>query len=220
MQKGFTLLELLIVIAILAILTTAVILVMNPAESIKRARDTQRISDLDSLKTAIILYVTEGNANISATCCLITHICKSSTCCNPAAIPCAAACTDSCDAGKTSSSNDGEGWIPINFTGMAGGSPLSHLPIDPVNAVTNNNYYYYAASSTDFELATRMESAYYHYSTGKNKVGANDGGNSGPLYEVGTKLDIFECAVAGASSPDCADESTNTTCTNGVCVAP
>ena len=195
MSKGFTLLELLIVIAILAILTTVVILVMNPAESIKRARDTQRISDLDTLKTAIILYITEGNTDIKDGTCKADTICYS-------------------DSGQTPSKNDGNGWIPINFTTMAGGSPLSHLPVDPVNTATNNNYYYYAASGTDFELATRMESAYYDYSTGKNKVGANDGGNSGPLYEVGTKLDIFECAV----NDDCADEVTNKTCTAGVCV--
>ncbi len=55
-KKGFTLLELLIVITILAVLSVAVIVIINPAETIKKARDTQRISDLSSIKTAIALY--------------------------------------------------------------------------------------------------------------------------------------------------------------------
>lgn len=57
-KKGFTLLELLIVISILSILSVAVILVLNPAETLRKARDSQRISDLASLKTALGIYTT------------------------------------------------------------------------------------------------------------------------------------------------------------------
>jgi len=178
MQKGFTLLELLIVIAILAILTTVVILVMNPAESIKRARDTQRISDLDSIKTAIILYITEGNVDIGATTCLATPVCYSDLCKGAA-----------CGEGKSPSNNNGNGWIPIAFTGMAGGAPLSRLPTDPVNS--DPYRYAYAASGTDFELNANMESDYF---TTKNPVEANDGGNDPNLYEVGTNLTIISPA--------------------------
>ncbi|MDD3548682.1 MAG: type II secretion system protein, partial [Candidatus Pacebacteria bacterium] len=57
-KKGFTLLELLIVIGILAILSTTMVLVINPAELLRRSRDSQRISDLNTLKTAIGYYIT------------------------------------------------------------------------------------------------------------------------------------------------------------------
>lgn len=57
-SKGFTLLELLIVIAILATLATIVVLVLNPAETLAKSRDTQRMSDLQTLKAAIALYTT------------------------------------------------------------------------------------------------------------------------------------------------------------------
>ena len=57
MKKGFTLLELLIVIGILAILSTTMLLVINPAEMLRKARDSQRISDLNTLKTAIGFYL-------------------------------------------------------------------------------------------------------------------------------------------------------------------
>ncbi|MCK5085475.1 prepilin-type N-terminal cleavage/methylation domain-containing protein, partial [Candidatus Parcubacteria bacterium] len=52
-MEGFTLLELLIVIAILAILSAVLILILNPAETMKKSRDTQRMSDLATMKTAI-----------------------------------------------------------------------------------------------------------------------------------------------------------------------
>ena len=51
--KGFTLLELLIVIGILAILAGVVVLVLNPAELLRQARDSQRISDLSTMRSAI-----------------------------------------------------------------------------------------------------------------------------------------------------------------------
>ena len=57
-QRGFTLLELLIVIAILAILAAVVIIVLNPAQTLAQARDSQRLSDLATMKSAISLYLT------------------------------------------------------------------------------------------------------------------------------------------------------------------
>ena len=57
MKKGFTLIELLIVIAILAILATTIAVVMNPAQMLKEARDSQRMSDLKSIQSALALYL-------------------------------------------------------------------------------------------------------------------------------------------------------------------
>jgi len=57
-QKGFTLLELLIVIGIIAILSVALVFVLNPSEALKKGRDSQRISDLTTLKKAIEIYKT------------------------------------------------------------------------------------------------------------------------------------------------------------------
>ena len=55
-SKGFTLIELLIVIAIIAVLATMVILYLNPAEFLRRARDSNRLSDTNSLKNALMMY--------------------------------------------------------------------------------------------------------------------------------------------------------------------
>ena len=57
--KGFTLIELLIVITILAILATAVALVLNPAELLKQGRDSTRLSDLAVIQSALALYVAD-----------------------------------------------------------------------------------------------------------------------------------------------------------------
>ena len=56
-QRGFTLLELLIVITILAILTLVVVLFINPVEMLKKSRDVQRMSDLATLNAAIVLFL-------------------------------------------------------------------------------------------------------------------------------------------------------------------
>src|SRR3989344_5681288 len=61
-KKGFTLIELLIVIAILGILAAAVIVVLNPAQLLAQARDGTRLSDLDSVRSAIALYLTDVSA--------------------------------------------------------------------------------------------------------------------------------------------------------------
>ena len=53
LKKGFTLVELLIVIAVLAILIAAVVIVLNPGEILAQARDSQRLNDLNTLKSAL-----------------------------------------------------------------------------------------------------------------------------------------------------------------------
>ena len=58
MEKGFTLIELLIVIGILAVLATITVLVLNPAQLFAQARDSQRVSDLSTLRSAISLAIT------------------------------------------------------------------------------------------------------------------------------------------------------------------
>jgi prepilin-type N-terminal cleavage/methylation domain-containing protein len=49
-SRSFTLIELLIVLAIIAILATVLIAIINPGAIFSRARDTKRINDLKILK--------------------------------------------------------------------------------------------------------------------------------------------------------------------------
>jgi len=190
MKKGFTLLELLIVIGILAILSTTMILVINPAELLKKARDSQRLSDFGAVKTAIAFYLLNASSpSIGST--GQTYADIGSVTCFGTASPAAS---------STYLYVNGSGWIPINFTSLSIGSPLSSLPRDPnqSSASTGNHYYVYGVKSTSdltFKLVTNMESLVYS-SSGSSDVESKDGGVNTGLYERGTDLTLVATTSA------------------------
>lgn len=55
-KKGFTLIEVLLVIVIIAILAGIVIIAVNPARQIKQANNTQRDSDVKAIIDAVYEY--------------------------------------------------------------------------------------------------------------------------------------------------------------------
>ena len=59
-KKGFTLVELLLVIIIISVLSGVVISVVNTSALRARARDSQRKSDLSKIQTALELYYTDN----------------------------------------------------------------------------------------------------------------------------------------------------------------
>ncbi|MDD3491783.1 MAG: type II secretion system protein [Candidatus Pacebacteria bacterium] len=184
-KKGFTLLELLIVIGILAILSTTIVLVINPAELLAKARDSQRISDLNTLKTAIALFLTETTGeSIGEDGYTYSHL---------AEINCGEDGDEIFNSGFNSNPSriDGNGWVPINFTKIGNGdSPISSLPIDPVSDEDKSFYYVYMTDGNNgFKLIANMESKYYSQS-GSGDVVTNDGGVEPELYETGTNLSI------------------------------
>jgi len=177
-KRGFTLVELLVVIGILAILTAAVVVVLNPAELLRQSRDAQRLSDFDAVRSAISLYLSTANPPAMATeaNCMVGTV--------SAFTYGSGVCTN-----ESSTVVSGGGWVPINFNDLAAasiglGSPLSALPTDPVN---NAAYYYSGAfdnTNKYYELNSILESTKY---SGKMSV---DGGSTSSRYEVGNKLDM------------------------------
>jgi prepilin-type N-terminal cleavage/methylation domain-containing protein len=182
-EKGFTLIELLVVIAIVAVLSVVVILTLNPAELLRQARDSNRVSDLGTLKTAIGVYL----ADVS------TPFIGTSTNCYMSATGTASGCMDSFTGSQTGTSSasrvvTGTGWIPINFGAISSGSPLGSLPADPTNSGVY--VYRYAASSTalSFEINAQLESTKYTDAT--TGLETTDGGSSSTVYEAGTNLSL------------------------------
>ncbi len=61
--KGFTLIEILVVVALIAILAAITIIAINPAKNFADTRNTQRSSDVTQILNAVTQYTSEqGNA--------------------------------------------------------------------------------------------------------------------------------------------------------------
>ncbi len=66
-NKGFTLIEILVVIGIIAVLAAIVIVAINPARQFAQARDTQRTSNLNSILNAIGQRIADNRGTFEGT---------------------------------------------------------------------------------------------------------------------------------------------------------
>lgn len=84
-KSGFTLVELLVVIGILAILTAVVLVAVNPGRQLAQARDTQRRADVNTILTSISAYMADPEnkgalpAGITALCTATPQVIGSGT---------------------------------------------------------------------------------------------------------------------------------------------
>ena len=188
-NKGFTLIELLVVIAIIAVLSIVVILTLNPAELLRQARDSNRISDLATIKTAISIYLTDVPGPVIAS---STEKCYQSVFAANATSACAwfpSLTTIVTSTSATPRAVDGNGWIPVQFTKITSGAPFGQLPVDPANNINSMYTYVGSSSQLTFKLAALMESAKYG-NGGANDVESKDGGYDLNVYETGTNLNL------------------------------
>ncbi|OGE26278.1 hypothetical protein A3C26_03755 [Candidatus Daviesbacteria bacterium RIFCSPHIGHO2_02_FULL_39_12] len=167
-HKGFTLVELLVVIAIIAILAAVVVLIINPLELTRRGRDAARLSDLANLQNAINVAVQEATGSGTAD------------------ILCAAGFNNSASSCKGVSNtgtraSDGTGWVGVNLSAQKSVS-VPTLPADPTNDAIN--HYAYCSDGDAWEINAALES---DQQKDKKK---NDGGDDDTLYEVGSNLKL------------------------------
>jgi prepilin-type N-terminal cleavage/methylation domain-containing protein len=59
-RKGFTLIELMLVIAIIATLSISVFVALNPVKRFADARDSRRVTDVETILTAIHQYIVDN----------------------------------------------------------------------------------------------------------------------------------------------------------------
>jgi len=163
--KGFTLVELSLTIAIVAGLALFAIMAMNPAELSAQMRDGQRIAAMGDLRETLGVLVAE-NPNLStgfgATnliyISLPSTLAAPSNCSDIVGLPTPpAGRTYRCVTAVNLRNINGTGWIPINFTAIRGGSPISVLPVDPIN---NANFFYAYIPSAHhrYAFSARIES--------------------------------------------------------------
>jgi type II secretory pathway pseudopilin PulG len=181
--SSFTLVELLVVIGILAILTAAVVIVLNPAELLKQSRDSKRTTDLANLNNAIKLLLTQNpDVNLGSASTVYTSLADSSSTCGSYSLPSLPAgwkyqCATAANLNKV----DGNGWIPVSFSAAGGVASLPALPVDPQNTIQN---YYSYVSGGSWQIGAVFESDKYAAKE------ANDGGMNPASYEVGSNLSL------------------------------
>jgi len=191
-RASFTLIELLIVIAIVAVLSVVVLVTLNPVELLNQSRDSNRISDLDTLNRALNLfifalpsgslgdatkiYVSTPDPNLAT---------ATGTCTVAMGFSAPPGYTYVCASSSTFTRVDGRGWIPVDFTKMIGiTSPISRLPTDPVNNTSSGFYYTYVPGGSWAITATLQSQKYLQQSAGR------DGGVDVGRLEAGTDLSL------------------------------
>jgi len=173
-QKGFTLVEMLVVIAIIAILAGAVLLAINPIATMQKSRDTTRLNDLDSLRSAINIALTEGEMT------LIDMAAAETSVTSGQAVDGA--------TGYVRYTIPGAG-TPQAKTGL--GRYIPALPLDPTNDAATGLVYTFMSTVDGYEINCVLE-----YPDNSVKM-ATDGGNNNPVngvggaYEVGTDLSLI-----------------------------
>ncbi len=167
-RSAFTLVELLVVIAIVAVLAVVVVLVLNPAQLLMQARDSNRLSDLATINSALGYLRTDqpsaslGNASTS----YISVLDPSATStagdqCQGLVMPSLGSSTWLCASSSTYRKSDGTGWVPVALSSISYGTPLAQLPSDPVNATSSNLFYSYSTNGSQYEVTAVLESSKY-----------------------------------------------------------
>jgi prepilin-type N-terminal cleavage/methylation domain-containing protein len=198
LRHAFTLVEVLIVVGLIAVLSTVVLLTLNPLDFLKQGRDSTRLNDLSNLVRTLnyiqaespqtffgnpkTIYISRPDPNLTGD--------ATSTCPNMNLPPIPSDWSYYCVSKENLSRIDGKGWIPIDFSKQAI-FRLSKLPTDPKN---NENYYYtyvYDPNTQTFEIDTALESQKQKH------LLSEDNGDNNNLYELGTNLTLYPIGSIG-----------------------
>ncbi len=182
-KKSFTLVELMIVIAILAILSAIVIFALNPARLFDNFRDSKRVTDISSINKAIVFMESWNQSGITygTTTNVYISLPDSNPSCTSYTLPTLpTGFTYYCSNATSYKNTNGTGWIPINFTVEGSNRYLSSLPVDPVN---NSSFFYTYYPGGSYELTAILSNP--------NKNSINDEGSLTSTFEIGSPNRTF-----------------------------
>ena len=133
-RKGFTMVELIIVIAIIAVLAAGVFVAIDPARRLHETRNSRRSTDVASLLDALIKYQADNNGThystvASATAGTFYSIGTAAT-----------GCDTTCTAKTTAAACLDLSALPANY--------LASVPVDPSTGTAANTDYYVSKSAT------------------------------------------------------------------------
>ena len=129
-KQGFTLIEILLVIAIIAILAAIVIIAINPAKQLRDARNAERESEVNTILNAVSQYSIDNNGALPGS------ISTTATCGNAA--------TEICSTSNGSA-------VCTGLTDLAPVKPdyIVDVPEDPQDADDNNGTGYHVAADAN-----------------------------------------------------------------------
>lgn len=130
-KKGFTLIEILLVVAAIAILAGIVILAINPTKQLGDTRNAQRRADVTTILNAVYQYSIDNNGTIPT-------IPSNATCNNTAAYQiCKAGATGTCSTGVD---------LSVITTNQ---KYVTSIPTDPSVSSTDGTGYYIVRSGNN-----------------------------------------------------------------------
>lgn len=192
-RRGFTLLEMVIVLAIVGVLGTVVVIALDPVELFRKARDSKRVSELKTLSGSLDFFMNDVNVPLGVDKTVYisvgdpgagTMAGDRSNCASLGLPPLAQGWTYSCVHPNFFRRTDGNGWLPINLQTLSTKAPFASLPVDPVNDITSNRYYAYVASSSrQYVLTAGIESQKF-----RKDVEMKDNGTDSTRYEMGNDI--------------------------------
>lgn len=214
-KRGFTLIELIVTVSILAILITILVVAINPVEQLSRSRDARRVAELDALKSALNLYVAQASSTVTlaglggdgTTFTSVNSRCKNTSDQTTSSVflniggPSSVTVTNTVFsvivsstgqkvASSTAAITTSSTWLPALIFQTPGGSPLSVLPLDPTQGTGTGSasymYMYVCDVSNGVKNFELNAILESTYFTSDLDVDGLDGGSSASRYEVGT----------------------------------
>ncbi len=171
--RAFTLIELLIVIAIIAILGSATVVVLNPLELMRQGRDGTRINDTQNIEKALKLTLFNNPTLLDSLSPTNIYLSLPSGSC-PSNPPTGYAYV--CNAASANLTKiDGTGWIPLSLQNIAS------LPTDP-----NSNPNFYYAFVADPVSKTYVITSLLESEKQLKAAASKDGGTDPGRFEKGS----------------------------------